>query len=250
MQARIVHRRIARPPTFLLLAVVALVLTGCDRASRAASGTSPRIEYASFHSAAVDGTLHYAVALPPGYATGGKRYPVVYFLHGLPAGARAYRNIAGLADSLARTGHRAIVVGAQGARPGDTDPEWLDWGPGRNWETATASELVSVIDHRYRTLATRDGRAIVGESAGGYGATLIGIHHPAEYSVIESWSGYFEPTNPAGEPEDLGSVSKDGTRARTRAWRSSRPSSRATRGRSSASTSATRIRIPDSSPTT
>jgi predicted alpha/beta superfamily hydrolase len=50
---------------------------------------TPRIEYGSFRSAAVDGRLRYTIALPPGYATSGKRYPVVYFLHGLPANAHA-----------------------------------------------------------------------------------------------------------------------------------------------------------------
>jgi enterochelin esterase-like enzyme len=175
-----------------------------------APGTStgngePRIVDGSFHSNAVNGTLHYAIALPPGYDTSGKRYPVVYFLHGLPANENAYKGITGYADSLAASGVSAIVVGAQGARPGDTDPEWHDWGPGRNWETATESELVAWIDHHYRTIAERSGRAIVGVSAGGYGATLIAIHHPETYQVIESWSGYFVLTTPEGKPQDLGS---------------------------------------------
>jgi putative tributyrin esterase len=79
-------------------------------------------------------------------------------------------------------------------------------GPGRNWETATQSELVSWIDGHYRTLARRSARAIVGVSAGGYGATLIAIHHPGTYQVIESWSGYFVLTTPEGKPMDLGSA--------------------------------------------
>jgi enterochelin esterase-like enzyme len=168
--------------------------------------TTPTIEYGSFHSKAVDGTLHYSIALPPGYASSGMRYPVVYFLHGLPADDQAHKNIGGYADSLASTGHGAIVVGAQGAREGDADPEWHDWGPGRNWETATESELVSWIDGHYRTLPVRSARAIVGVSAGGYGATLIAIHHPGTYQVIESWSGYFVLTTPEGKPQDLGSA--------------------------------------------
>ena len=106
----------------------------------------------------------------------------------------------------ARTDHHAIVVGAQGARAGDTDPEWHDWGPGRNWETATENELVAYVDRHYRTLPQRSARAIIGVSAGGYGATLIAIHHPGTYQVIESWSGYFVLTDPDGKPLDLGST--------------------------------------------
>jgi len=194
-----------RAPVALLWLVALFALAGCE-SSAASRSTEPRIEYGSFHSHAVDGTLHYSIALPPGYATGKQRYPVVYFLHGLPASAQAYRNIGNDADSLAATGHSAIVVGAQGARAGDADPEWHNWGPGRDWETATASELVSWIDHHYRTLPERSARAIIGVSAGGYGATLIGIHHPETYQVIESWSGYFVLTTPEGKPYDLGSA--------------------------------------------
>src|SRR6476661_7978195 len=178
---------------------------GAHTSSSQGSAGKPRVVDGSFYSDAVDGALHYSIALPPGYDTSGERYPVIYVLHGLPANDQAYKGITGYADSLASTGHRAIVVGAQGARPGDTDPEWHDWGPGRNWETATAQELVSWIDGHYPTLARRSARAIVGVSAGGYGAALIAIHHPETYQVIESWSGYFVLTTPEGKPQDLGS---------------------------------------------
>jgi len=152
------------------------------------------------HVDAVDGTLHYSIALPPGYDTSGERYPVIYVLHGLPSSDQAYKGITGYADSLASTGHPAIVVGAQGARPGDTDPEWHNWGPGRDWETATESELVALIDDHSRTIPERSARGIIGISAGGYGAALIAIHHPETYQVIESWSGYFVLTDPDGTP--------------------------------------------------
>jgi putative tributyrin esterase len=167
---------------------------------------APRIINGSFYSPAVRGALHYEIALPPGYTTSAKRYPVLYVLHGLPGSAESYKGVAGYAARLAATNDPAIIVGAQGARPGDTDPEWHNWGPGRDWETATQHDLVSYIDHHYRTLARRSGRGIIGVSAGGYGATLIAIHHPGTYQVIESWSGYFVITDPDGKPLDLGSV--------------------------------------------
>jgi S-formylglutathione hydrolase FrmB len=119
----------------------------------------PTIEEGAFRSRALRGTIHYAVALPPGYGTSGRRYPVVYFLHGLPAGPNAYEAIGGPAATLAVNHLQAILVGPQGARAGDADPEWHDWGPGRNWETATAKELVTRIDGRFRTIAKRSARA-------------------------------------------------------------------------------------------
>ncbi len=182
-----------------LAATITLTATG----SIALAGT---IQYGSFVSQALDGTVHYSVYLPPGYGTGGTRYPVVYYLHGLPADGQAYRSITPLAQALEQAQRQAIVIGVQGARSDDTDPEWIDWGPGRNWETATAKELVKVVDLRYRTIANRSGRMLVGISGGGYGATLIALHNPRVYSVVESWSGYFHPTSPDGTaPLDLGS---------------------------------------------
>jgi S-formylglutathione hydrolase FrmB len=190
-------------------AVVAVVAAGPASPAPSHRGLEPptpgAVSVGEFRSTAVAGVLHYAIFVPRDYATSGKRYPVVYFLHGLPASPDAYRSIGGLGESLAKTGSEAIVVGAQGARKGDTDPEWHDWGPGRNWETATQTELVRWIDAHYRTIPTRAARAIVGISGGGYGAMLIGIRHPETYSVVQSWSGYFRATDPTGEkPIDLG----------------------------------------------
>jgi enterochelin esterase-like enzyme len=195
--------------------MVALLASGCGASAAKPAHTpasSGRVLYASFQSTALKGVEHYAVYLPRGYAGGTRRYPVIYALHGLPSDAQGYRRM-GIADwgaDAERAGRPAIVVAPQGARPGDTDPEWHDWGPGRDWETVVASELVHIVDGRFRTIANRRGRALVGASAGGYGATIIGIHHPDEFSVIESWSGYFHPTNPAGDaPLDVGSADAD-----------------------------------------
>ncbi len=176
---------------------------------KAATGTplAGTVVYSSYRSQALAGTEHFSVYLPAGYATSGLRYPVVYFLHGLPASATAYRSIQPIAQALDESGRQAILIGVQGSRSDDPDPEWLDWGPGRSWETATAKELVRVVDSRYRTIANRSGRALIGISGGGYGATLIGLHNPGVFSVVESWSGYFHPTTPDGtEPLDLGST--------------------------------------------
>jgi S-formylglutathione hydrolase FrmB len=149
-------------------------------------------------SVALSGKVHARVFLPADYDDNPtRRYPVVYFLHGLPANADSYRANAWIADALARTG-QAILVLPQGARSGDRDPEYLNWGAGRNWETYIAKELPRYIDAHYRTIRARSGRAIMGLSAGGYGATIVGLHHPGTFSVIESWSGYFHPTDPTG----------------------------------------------------
>ena len=149
-------------------------------------------------SVALGGRVHARVILPAGYDDASRRrYPVVYFLHGLPGSSSSYQGNDWLLDALAQAGP-AILVIPQGARKGDTDPEYLDWGRGRNWSTYVTTELPRFIDAHFRTIANRSGRAIAGVSAGGYGAAVIGLNHLSRFSVIESWSGYFHPTDPTG----------------------------------------------------
>ena len=171
-----------------------------------ATPASARTEDSSFHSAALSGTLHFEVYLPPDYTTSGLRYPVVYFLHGLPAGSGDYRNLGFVEKALATLPAPSILVVPQGARSGDADPEYLDQGAGRRWATAIATELPRVVDARFRTIRSRTGRALIGLSAGGYGAMHLALDHLADFSVVESWSGYFHPTDPTGlRALDLGS---------------------------------------------
>ena len=147
-------------------------------------------------SVALAGEVHVRVVLPPGYAASSTRYPVVYFLHGLPADSSAYRN-RWLARVFAHVGP-SILVEPQGARDGDRDPEYLDWGHGRNWATYVSEELPEYVDSHFRTITARRGRALIGLSAGGYRAAMLGINNLDRFSVIESWSGYFHPTDPTG----------------------------------------------------
>jgi S-formylglutathione hydrolase FrmB len=157
-------------------------------------------------SPAVNGRLGLGVYLPAGYASTSRRYPVVYFLHGLPASPTSFRGADFLARALHASGRKAIIVAPQGARDNDSDPEYLDWGSGRNWETAITRDIVGYVDAHFRTIPNRDGRALVGLSAGGYGAVILALHHLGAFSVVESWSGYFHPTDPQGvHPLNLGS---------------------------------------------
>ena len=56
-------------------------------------------------------------------------------------------------------------------------------------------DLVSAVDARYRTISHGSGRVLGGLSEGGYGALNIGIQHPGEFRVLESWSGYERADN-------------------------------------------------------
>jgi putative tributyrin esterase len=193
----------------LALVLAAAVAVGAEHAVGSGSGLRGTVTEDLFSSKAVRGRLRFAVYLPPGYGSGG-RYPVIYYLHGLPATSSAYLAFGFVPATLEARKLKAIVVAPQGARDGDSDPEYLDWGPGRNWETAIAEELPAYVDAHYRTIRRRSGRALIGASAGGYGAFLLTLHHLPSFAVVESWSGYFHPTNPAGTKTlELGSAQAD-----------------------------------------
>jgi S-formylglutathione hydrolase FrmB len=186
---------------------IAIAVAALIAAAVAHTRSGPTELHRPLYSPAVEGRLNLAVYLPAGYASSDRRYPVVYFLHGLPAAPSSYKGGDFLARALRAAGREAIVVAPQGARDNDSDPEYLDWGPGRNWETAITRDVVGYVDRHWRTIPTRDGRAIVGLSAGGYGAVLLALHHLGAFSVVESWSGYFRPTTPSGRQVlDLGSA--------------------------------------------
>jgi len=184
-----------------------IVLAGAllSAAMAAAGSDRSRVQDDHFHSFALDGTLHFEVYLPADYASTARRYPVVYFLHGLPSGATAYQGVGFVERALDQVGRSAILVAPQGARWNEPDPEYVDHGPGDGWETAIARELPVIVDSLYRTIPTRSARAIVGISAGGFGAMHIGFAHLGRFSVVQSWSGYFHPTDPTGTKAiDLG----------------------------------------------
>jgi enterochelin esterase-like enzyme len=173
---------------------------------RATKPSAPAQLDITCHAPALGGRAATLVYLPAGYRSSSERYPVIYFLHGLPANAGTYRNNRFVADAVASGPHPAIVVAPQGARSEDEDDEYLDVSSTENWPRAISYDLTRCIDTRFRTIPNRDGRAIVGLSAGGYGAANIGLRDLAVFGAIESWSGYFEATDPAGLHKlDLGS---------------------------------------------
>ena len=139
------------------------------------------------------------VYLPPGYAQHPtRRYPVIYLLHGVPGRPGAFLATVrmGVVEDELVALHRAkpaILVMPFGSTGSFTDKEWAN-GIGKHnaWETFVARDLVHAVDARYRTIPTQAARAIGGLSEGGYGAINIALHHPREFGVVESWSGYEE----------------------------------------------------------
>jgi enterochelin esterase-like enzyme len=166
-----------------------------DPAFVTARGTAERI---AVTSAALGGrSQEVLVYLPPGYASHPRRrYPVFYLLHGIPGVPNAFLLTvrAGVVEDVLLAEHRIrpmILVMPMGSTGQFTDKEWVDGvRPHEGWSAFVWRDVVRAIDARYRTIPSGAGRAIGGLSEGGYGAINIALHHPREFRVVESWSGY------------------------------------------------------------
>jgi enterochelin esterase-like enzyme len=159
-------------------------------------GTAERIYVAS---PALGRNQPVDVYLPPGYSgrrSAHRRYPVFYLLHGFPGRPGAFLETVrmGVVEDVLVARHRIrplILVMPFGSTGTFTDKEWVDGiRPHEGWATFVSRDLVRAVDSRFRTIPTGGARAIGGLSEGGYGAIDIALHHPREFRVVESWSGY------------------------------------------------------------
>lgn len=170
------------------------------------------VETHSFASASLGVDKNYVVYLPAGYASRPDvRYPVFYYLHGLTGNETNWVKGGALDAAADAIGLAAIVVMPDGddgfytdaATNYDYDACMKDgtglFIPGqprketcvrkRNYETYIVKDLLSEIDTHYRTIATREGRAIAGLSMGGFGALELSMRHPDLFAAAASHSG-------------------------------------------------------------
>jgi S-formylglutathione hydrolase FrmB len=127
------------------------------------------------------------VLLPPGYAKSARRYPVVYFLHNawwsprqMAEDGRMQRLLEqGFANGVAR---EFILVAADFTGP-TTGSLYENSPVSGRWLDYAVDEIVPLIDRRYRTLARRESRAVVGDFFGGRGALKLAMVHADVFSV-------------------------------------------------------------------
>lgn len=146
------------------------------------------IRYCTFKSEAINRQVSYLVYLPPSYETDKeRRYPVIYWLHGLGGTQRAG---AGFVKRLERaiatnSAPESIVVLVNGM----ANSLYCDSKDGQvPFETVFVKDLVPHIDTTYRTWARREGRALEGHSMGGWGAARLGFKYPDTFGSISALS--------------------------------------------------------------
>jgi S-formylglutathione hydrolase FrmB len=118
--------------------------------------------------------------------------PVVYMLHGWPGSPQGLiSGVQGaLTSAFAKGASPFIAVFPDGNALTHSDSEWADSYDGRamieSWLTKNVISAVEGSNIRNRT-----DRAIFGFSMGGYGAAIIGLHHPELYGQVVTLAGYF-----------------------------------------------------------
>src|SRR5688572_20529805 len=151
-----------------------------------ASGQSLTARTVRFASQALGGQATFAILVPPDYESSAKRYPVVYLLHGGTQNHTAFPARAWFAKEVSR---RNLIVVMPHV------PQIAYTMRGANASSAVedfiAGDLVRYVDANYRTVASREARAIGGLSMGGFGAVLSGLRHPELFGTVGAFSGAF-----------------------------------------------------------
>ena len=154
-----------------------------------------RVEHIKVHGAALEGNLERDAAnrdvlvfLPPGYEKEtGRRYPVVYALHGYSIGAEQWAHEIHVPQTIegafAQGGKEMIVVlpDSKTLFNGSMYSSSVTTG---DFERFISHDLVAYIDAHYRTIPERMSRGLAGHSMGGYGATRIGMKHSEVFGSL------------------------------------------------------------------
>lgn len=149
-----------------------------------------QVEYKSYNSKLLGRDLRYGVYLPPSYASSlGKKYPVLYFLHGLFEDETRWSTRGGTDQIL----NKMIAEGKIGefivAIPFGGTSFYTNTRDGsEKWEDAIVTEFIPLIESTYRVNATRMTRGISGTSMGGYGALKIAMKHPDMFGSASAHS--------------------------------------------------------------
>ena len=152
-----------------------------------------RIDCSVLHSKILKRAVHYCVQVPGSYdkkdANGQEsRYPVLYYLHGLGDNEQSFSRSGGwtLIEDLREHGKIGdfLIVAPEGGAS-----FYINSADGSNrWSDFFLREFMPYIEGKYRTVAGREGRAIMGISMGGFGALRFAFAYPEVFSAVSAQS--------------------------------------------------------------
>lgn len=181
---------------FSLLALMA----GCARMALAQG----RIDCSTFPSKILSRSVRYCVLLPPSYETeNNKKYPILYFLHGLGQSEQALIQSGGwgLIEDL-RQRHAIgdfLLVAVEGR-----GTFFINSADGRErYSDFFLSEFIPHIESHFRVIRERKSRGITGLSMGGYGALRFAFSHPEIFGSVSVQSPALITQSPRELSADL-----------------------------------------------
>jgi S-formylglutathione hydrolase FrmB len=151
----------------------------------AATRAAGRLECTSSSSRILARAVHYCALLPPSYDSNNtRRFPVLYYLHGLGEDEQMFVSSDGwqLIEDLrdqGQIGEFLIVT------PDADRSFYVNSRDGRfRYEDFFIQEFLPYIEHRYRIQADRAHRGVAGISMGGYGALRFALRYPQLFAAV------------------------------------------------------------------
>jgi S-formylglutathione hydrolase FrmB len=179
-----------------------------------AAVSAPRLQYRTFTSARARATVSYHIYTPLQYdSEPGRRFPVLYWLHGSGGGLGGIPVLTAYVDEAIRAGRipPMLIVFPNGM----ASSMWADSKDGRvPMESMVVRDLVPQVDATFRTLATRDGRLLEGFSMGGLGASRWGLRYPDVFGAMSMFAAGpldldFNGPRATGNPAERAQILRD-----------------------------------------
>ncbi|MGA9882291.1 MAG: alpha/beta hydrolase family protein [Candidatus Acidiferrales bacterium] len=168
--------------------IVALILAASSILGAPARAAG-RAECSTVPSKILHRAVPFCILLPPSYdADKTRRYPILYFLHGLNENAQILLNSGGwdLIQDLwsdHRIGEFLIVT------PSADDSFYINSLNGRDdYQSFFIREFLPYIEHHYRTRDERRERGVGGVSMGGYGALRFAFLYSQLFGSVSAHS--------------------------------------------------------------
>lgn len=172
--------------------------TGVNPVKRQTASANVSIIDTTFYIPQLKRNRRIWLYLPPGYASGTKKYPVIYMHDGqnLFNEATSYAGEWGVDEALDSAKKHSIIVGIDNGglkRMNEYNPYNSDRfgkGEGKQYIDFIAKTLKPYIDKKYRTLKDKNNTTIAGSSMGG----LISMYAVVVYPKVFGTAGVFSPS--------------------------------------------------------
>ena len=150
------------------------------------SAEAAKIDTIQVFSPSMNKNIKTCVITPDDYKKSNKKLQVVYLLHGYSGNyaswAKDFKDVGKQVDQ-----YGFIIIGVDGNFSSWYFDSPID--PTFKYETYVIKELVPFVDKNYKTIASREGRAISGLSMGGHGALYLSFRHQDVFGAAGSMSG-------------------------------------------------------------